>query len=240
MEVLNNIGVILLYPKKSGNVGSTARVMKNFGINNLSVVSRRDVLNTFQAKKMAVHADDLLKQAKRYKSLKEATSEFSIVIGTTGKFHKDAPTTITADDFNNLLLFAKKNKIGFLFGPEDRGLSGEELSFCNYSLTIPTSKSYPSLNLSQAVGIVAYDLFTRANNVVTGTTKKLAKRESFELLYEKMKQLYLEIGFLDRINPERVMKLIRNIYDRAFLEEREIRVLLGIIKQTNWYIKNKR
>lgn len=240
MDILKNFGIILLYPKKSGNVGSSARVMKNFGINDLSVISSRDVLNTFQAKKMAVHADDILKKAKRFQTLKEAISGYNIIIGTTGKFHKDAPEAITFTDFNNLLSYADKNKIGFLFGPEDRGLSGEELSFCNYTLTIPTSKLYPSLNLSQAVGIVAYELFTRLNAAPPVSNKKLAKKESFELMYEKMKQLYLEIGFLDKINPERIMKLIRNIYDRAFLEEREIRVLLGIVKQTNWYIKNRK
>lgn len=240
MDILKNVGVILLFPKRAGNVGSTARIMKNFGIKELTVVSNRNVLDTFQAKKMAVHAEDILKNARCYRCLRDAIADYNIVVGTTGKFHKDAPTELDINNLNTITEMAKKNRIAFLFGPEDRGLSGEELSYCNYSLTIPTSKEYPSLNLSHAVGIVAYEVFKSSSTMPALPERKIAKKESLERLYWKMKEQYLEIGFLDKINPERIMKLIRTIYDRALLDEREVRVLLGILKQTNWYIKHKR
>lgn len=226
-------------PKKSGNVGSVARVMKNFGMNDLRVVSKRNPLKTFQAKKMAVHAEDILLENKIFLELKDAISDFSIVIGTTGKFHKDAPESVNLNELENFLSYAKENKIAFLFGPEDRGLSGIELSLCNYSLTIPSSKAYPSLNLSHAVGVVCYEIFKKLDVCSSKPSKVLAKKESLELLYTKMKEFYLEIGFLDKINPDRIMKLLRNIYGRAQLDEREVRVLLGVIKQTKWYVNNK-
>lgn len=237
--MLENIGIILLYPKRAGNVGSTARVMKNFGLKDLVIVSKRQISTTFQAKKMAVHAGDILEKSRTVLTLKDAIGPYNIVIGTTGKFHKDAPTEIAISEIKCLLEEAKGSKIAFLFGPEDRGLSGEELSFCNYSLTIPTSKDYPSLNLSHAVAIICYELFTQTVPMPPRPIRRLANKKSLELLYAKMKDLYLEIGFLDKINPERIMKLLRSLYDRAHLDEREVRVLLGILKQTKWYIDHK-
>lgn len=240
MEILDNFGIILLFPKRAGNVGSVARVMKNFGLKHLAIVSKRNVIDTFQAQKMAVHAEDILKKTKIYSNLKDAICKYSVVVGTTGKFHKDAPTEIEIDEIKDIAAKAKGNKIAFLFGPEDRGLSGDELSYCNYSLTIPTSKEYPSLNLSHAVGIISHEIFKSMATLPKPPERKIAKKESVERLYEKMKEQYLEIGFLDKINPERIMKLLRCIYDRALLDEREVRVLLGVIKQTNWYLKQKK
>ncbi len=239
MILLKNVGIILHLPKRAGNVGSTARVMKNFGIKSLTVVSRRNLLNTFQAKKMAVHAEDVLKHAKQVYSLKEALNDYTIVVGTTGKFHKDAPTLLSPEEMKELFGYTGKNRIAFLFGPEDRGLSGDELALCSYSYTIPTSPDYPSLNLSHAVGVVAYELFKASLQNIPSQTRKLAGKKSLEFVFSKMEEQYLKIGFLDKINPDRIMKLIRSIYERAALDEREVRILLGILKQTDWYINNK-
>lgn len=239
MTKLENISIMLLNPKRSGNVGSVARVMKNFGLSELIVVSKREVVKTFQAKKMAVHASDILDRAKIFLNLEEAVGNFQIIIGTTGKFHKDAPTELCLENLGEILTLTESNRIAFLFGPEDRGLSGEELSLCNYALTIPTSKNYPSLNLSHAACVVAYELFRQRDHGKDAIQKKMATKASMELLYSKMKELYLEIGFLDKINPERIMKLIRRIYDRSALEDREVRILLGIIKQTKWFLNKK-
>lgn len=238
MNPLNNIFIILLYPKRSGNVGSIARVMKNFSLRNLRVVSKRNILNTFETKKMAVHAYDVIEKAKNYICLKEAISDLSIIIGATGKFHKDAPTMIEVDFFNKFLSLAEKNKVGILFGPEDRGLSNEELALCSYTITLPTNPDYPSLNLSHALGIIAWEIFKRIDIQRPKKVRKVVTKENMERLYEMMEEVYTEIGFLDKINPARIMKALRSLYDRFEINDRELRILLGILKQTKWYIEH--
>lgn len=237
MKFLENVYIILLYPKRSGNVGSIARVMKNFCLTKLRVVSKRRILSTFETKKMAVHAYDVIKNAETFNSLDKAISDLSVVIGATGKFHKDAPTEIDTNFFNKFLSLSEKNKVGILFGPEDRGLSNEELAMCSYTLTLPANPDYPSLNLSHAVGIVAWELFKNIESERPKKIRKLVTKENMERLYERMQDVYTEIGFLDKINPARIMKALRSMYDRVEISDRELRILLGILKQTKWYIE---
>lgn len=238
MSVLKNLYILLHLPKRAGNVGSVARVMKNFGTSNLRIISKKKILQTFEAKKMAVHADDILANAYVFSSLIDAVADLNIVIGTTGKKHKECPERLNLRELIKIMGLLEKNKIGILFGPEDRGLSGEELSCCNFTLTIPTSKDYPSLNLSHSVAVILYEIFYQLNDFEP-YKRILANKESLERMYQKMREHYMEIGFLDKINPDRILKVIRTIYDRALLNEREVRILMGIIKQTKWYINNK-
>jgi len=219
-------------------VGSIARIMKNFSLQNLRVVSKRNILNTFETKKMAVHAYDVIEKAENFATLSEAISDLSVVIGATGKFHKDAPTMIEIDFFNNFLSLAEKNRVGILFGPEDRGLSNEELALCSYTITLPTNPYYPSLNLSHAVGIIAWEIFKKIDIERPKKVRKIVTKENMERLYKMMKDVYTEVGFLDKINPERIMKALRSLYDRFELSDRELRILLGILKQTKWYIEH--
>lgn len=238
MNPLDNIFILLLYPKRSGNVGSIARVMKNFSLKNLRVVSNRNILKTFETKKMAVHAYDVIEKAQNYITLSEAISDLSVVVGATGKFHKDAPTLIDVDFFSDFLSLAEKNKVGILFGPEDRGLSNEELAMCSYTITLPTNPNYPSLNLSHAVGIIAWEIFKRIDLERPRKVRRIVTKDNMERLYNMMEDVYTEIGFLDKINPARIMKALRSLYDRIEITDRELRILLGILKQTKWYMEH--
>ncbi len=238
MEGFKNLYVILLLPKKAGNVGSVARVLKNFQVENLRVVTKKKKLTeTFEAKKMAVHAEEILKKAEVFSDTESAIADLNLVIGATGKKHKEIPERLNIRDLKKVIDLLGKNKIGILFGPEDRGLSNEEIGLCNFSLTIPASKNYSSLNLSHSVAVVLYEFFQQSQNFEP-SKRLLASKESMERMYERMKDVYLEIGFLDKINPNRIITVIRNIYDRALLNEREVRILMGILKQTLWY-KNR-
>lgn len=239
MDILKNLFIILHLPKRAGNVGSTARVMKNFGVHNLRIITKKKIIETFEAKKMAVHADDILSKAEVFSGLTSALADLNIVIGTTGKKHKESPERLNLRELEKILKLLHKNKIGILFGPEDRGLSGDELSYCNYALTIPTSKEYHSLNISHSVAVILYEIFSQINDFEP-YKRTLANKESLERMYQKMREHYMDIGFLDKINPDRIMKVIRTIFDRAYLNEREVRILMGIIKQTKWYINNKK
>lgn len=237
MEALNNIYIILLLPKKAGNVGSVARVLKNFNVEKLRIVTKKKITETFEAKKMAVHAEDVLSGAEIFSNLQSAIKDLNVIIGATGKKHKEIPERLNIRDLGNIISLSQKNKIGILFGPEDRGLSNDEISLCNFSLTIPTSKKYSSLNLSHSVAVVLYEIFQQYHSYEP-SKRVLASKESMERLYERMKEVYLEIGFLDKINPERILKVLKNIYDRALLNEREVRILMGVLKQTIWF-KNR-
>jgi tRNA/rRNA methyltransferase len=130
---------------------------------------------------------------------------------------------------------ARTNRVALVFGPEDSGLTNDDLRVCHRLMTIPTDPAFSSLNVAQAVLLCCYEVFLAAQEPGDGTPRPLAIAERQELMYEKLKQALLTIGFLHRDNPEHIMFALRRILGRAGLEERDVRILLGMARQIEWY-----
>jgi TrmH family RNA methyltransferase len=154
----DNVRFVLVEPRESGNVGASARAMKNMGFRNLCLVNPASALND-EAKWFARHAVDVLESACVCETVAGAVSGASLVVGATRRKGRRRGVFMNADaGGRRLFSIARHNKVAILFGREDRGLFNLEVEECGFLVTIPASREQPSLNLSQAVMIVAYEL----------------------------------------------------------------------------------
>ena len=167
----NKFAFVLYRPQSAGNIGAAARALKNMGFDDLRLVGLGP-LNDREAVKMAVHADDILANATVYPDLAAAIADCSIAVGTTsrrgGYRSRATPLRPAAAELDAL---ADSNKIAIVFGREDRGLTNRELKLCHRLVTIPTAPEYPSLNLAQAVMVVAYELMMAATAAVQAAAR---------------------------------------------------------------------
>ncbi len=153
------IKVILVEPLYQINLGYMARVLKNFGINEINLVNPRCKYNGKEAVKYSKHAADLLKRVKVYKSIPQAAKGCDAVVGTTGLWYKSDKSFFNVYNPEDARKFLKdKKKIALLVGRDDTGLSKEEMNMCDASIFIPANKDYPVLNISHALAIVLYAL----------------------------------------------------------------------------------
>lgn len=226
--------VVLVRPKSAGNVGSVARAMKNFGVDDLVLVAPRRY-RAAAAEAMAVHASDLLERSRRCTSLAEAVADCSWVVGTTcraGPYRRRVLSPREAA--SKIVSLGPAQPVALVFGPEDHGLSNDDLKLCHELLTIPTHGEYQSLNLAQAVLACLYEVFL-ARHPSPEQGPLLATSGSLERMYEQLAGALLDIGFLHGGNPEHIMFAIRRIFGRANLEDREVAIWLGVARQIRWF-----
>jgi len=231
---LTNLRIVLVRPHYSGNIGAVARAMRNFAVSDLALVDPAP-LTREQADMMAVHARDVLDNMQVHTSLRTAVADCGLIVGTTcrsGLYRESALTPRTLAP--HIVAAAARNRVALVFGPEDSGLSNDDLRCCQWLVTIPTDSAYTSLNIAQAVLLCCYEVFLAAQEQTDITPRLLAVAERQELMYEKLKRALLKIGFLHRDNPEHIMFALRRILGRAGLEERDVRIMLGMARQINW------
>jgi tRNA/rRNA methyltransferase len=154
-----NVRIVLVEPAGELNLGSVARVMKNMGLSQLWLVNPLADRQSEAAQNMAVHAKDILRGAQVVDSLPAALAGCQRAIATVGRIDfTDEMIAAAKGVSSGLRWLTNAATSAIVFGPEDRGLSNHEIAYCQQILTIPTSNSYPSLNLAQAVGICCYQL----------------------------------------------------------------------------------
>jgi tRNA/rRNA methyltransferase len=211
--------------------------MKNMGLEELVLVRPR-FRGGSAAQTMAVHAADILQSARTCETLAEAVADCGLVAGTTSRDGPYCPASLTPRAAApELLGVAATNNVAVVFGPEDHGLSNKDLQLCQMLIRIPSHEAYASLNLAQAVTVCAYELFV-ARSVGDRDGKDvptLATSAETERMYEHLQEAFLSIGFLLRDNPDHIMYALRNMLGRAHLEERDVRILLGLARQIEWY-----
>lgn len=228
--------VILVEPLYDGNVGSVARAMKNFGFEELILVNPCDIDDFGMA--MASHAKDVLENARTVSTLEAAIEGTDIIVGTTGKrmgneqrhlrLHLRVPCLSPKELAEKL--DGKDGTVALLLGREDCGLTNEELMVCDMVVSIPTSAVYPIMNLSHAAAVLFYEL----GQIKEGETA-LARRDSLLLLQGRIRTLLKEISYPDH-KVEYTVLMLRRIFGRSELTEREVRTILGIIKRIRWRI----
>jgi tRNA/rRNA methyltransferase len=231
----DHIAVFLVETQIPENIGSVARAMNNMGLTRLVLVNPTNCDLSRVLKTATGNSIDLVEKMEVYDDLIEAIGPFQHVVGTTARLgaHRPAmtnPRRLAAE----LISLSQNNMVAIIFGPEDRGLSNEQLRYCHTIATIPTAR-FSSINLAQAVMIVCYELF------VAGTTKPLQSpprlANSFELegMYKHLKEVFLKIGFINPQNPEHWMLNIRRFLSRLPLRAREVKVIRGVCRQIDWY-----
>ncbi len=234
------------------NVGATARAMKNFGVTDLYLVAPRCEVGT-RAYALASHAGDVLDRHVRGDTLAEAVAGCKLVLGTTARPRqydqrvytpRDAAATFPAATFPD-------GGVALVFGPEDFGLSNDDLAHCQGYIQIPTS-DYASLNLAQAVQVIVYEWFVthqqgrsadEASSPLPTTQPSApdladaAPRDRVERMYDQLIDTLHTIGYTDAQREASAQRLFRGIFDRAALSEREVAALRGLWSQTVWAAK---
>ncbi|MFZ9738414.1 MAG: RNA methyltransferase [Prochlorotrichaceae cyanobacterium] len=258
-SILQQTRIILVEPAGPLNIGSIARVMKNFGLRQLVLVRPQCDPCGDQARQMAVHAQDVLLGAIQVETLNEALEGCHYVMATTGR--SDAipfPLVSPRDCFAHLQhpSLPDRLELALLFGREDRGLTHAELCQAHQVLEIPTSEQYASLNLAQAVGVCCYELFQaecQAQTIAAEPLEKPSVRanlplpqanlpatwEQLEGYYQQLEHLLLRIGYLYPHTANRRMEKFRHLYQRANLSDREVAMLRGILRQTEWALQQR-
>jgi tRNA/rRNA methyltransferase len=135
-----------------------------------------------------------------------------------------------------LVPLSERNWIALVFGSEREGLTNEELSLCHLYVRIPSSESFPSLNLAQAVMLFCYELF-KSSAMTPRQPIQLAQADQLERMFEHMEKTLSEIGFLAPQDPKRIMRVLRKIFGRSKMDQREVRILQGIWSQIDRQIK---
>ncbi len=226
---LNNVSIILVDTRTPANIGATARCMINMGINKLVLVNP-PLDKDNEAGKLASGADEILKNAVVAQSLADAIAGQHLVLGTSrhhGRLRKNIRTP--REIAKAIAPLLAKNRVAVVFGNEVNGLDMRDLSLCHEIIAIPSSSSFPSLNLSHAVMVVAYELFCASVADISPSTEKLASAEQLEDFYHHLQDTLLSIGFLEQDHPDRIMFSLRQIFGRSRLEDRDVRILRGIL-----------
>ncbi|MEA2054911.1 MAG: RNA methyltransferase [Candidatus Thermoplasmatota archaeon] len=222
--------VILVEPKYSGNVGSVARIMMNFGFSNLIIVSQSFSVDNDDCRKMAVHAQDILDNALILDTFRDAMKHVDYMVGTSSIESKNDKrhlrNALPLKEFSSEV-YKMDGVVGIAFGREDYGLFNDELKKCDVMLKIPTSNAYSSLNLSHAVGIVLYELFSHKREF---RQPRLADRIEKEKLYEYFDKL-LESTRYPEHKKENTKIMFRRIIGRAMLSKWEYHTLMGVVKK---------
>ena len=261
---LGRVRIVLVEPAGPRNVGSVARVMANFGLSELVLVSPQCDRLDQEARTMAVHAQDILQRATVVESVPDALVGCQRVAATLGReFAGRVPVEAIAQVAPWLLAQGSpppshtKIQSAILFGREDHGLSNDDLHYAQRLVTIPTGAAYVSLNLAQAVGVCAYELlqtahgsgprFSTAPSTNTPTDVESVESppeeaspafEQLEGFYGDLETLLLDVGYLYPHTANKRMKTFRNLLHRSHPTAREVSMLRGILRQMRWAINN--
>ncbi len=232
---LERVAIVLFRPRLAENIGAAARAACNMGINRLVLVAPQDLDRERMAMMATGPAANLLDRMEIHDDLAPALAPFQYVVGTTarlGGIRNDyfAPREMAA----RLVGISQANDVALLFGPENWGLTNDELPFCHALVTIPTGEC-SSLNLAQAVMVMAYELST-AGDPKPHHTPRLANSRELESMYAMLQETLVKINFISHQNPEHWMFNVRRLFSRHGLRAREAQVIKGICRQIDWYV----
>jgi len=236
---LDNLAIVLMEPKYPENIGAAARVAMNMGISSLILVPR-EAPDREKMLKMATHkAAHLIDSMEVHSDLGRALAPFAMVIGTTARVGGLRQTLLSPRDLSaEVLPLLAKNKVAILFGPEDRGLTNDDLKYCQLLSTISTV-DFSSLNLAQAVAIHCYEINTGLHELITGEKKKYAPKiagsHELEGMYDHLEEVLSRIDFLKAPEHDHWMHNIRRFFGRLQLSAKEVKIIRGVCRQFLWY-----
>jgi TrmH family RNA methyltransferase len=228
-----DVDIVLVRPARPRNVAAACRAMKNMGLTRLVLVSPPPGLESADTRALAYGAWDVLDGARAVPDLAAATADAVLVVGTTGKPGKGhlTPRALAAEAPARV----GRGKMAVVFGPEATGLHADELARCHRLVHIPAHPAQPSLNLAQAVLIVAYELFVgTAGPPEPAAGEEIVGAGEMEAVLADLRAALLRIGFLNPQNPDAILTELRRLLARSGLTGREATLLRGLARQIDW------
>ncbi|CAK8711079.1 tRNA/rRNA methyltransferase [Candidatus Electrothrix aarhusensis] len=249
ITTLSGSGLILVRPKYPENIGASARIACNFGIEQLTVVTE-DAPDQERMFKMATHkAAHLIRDLRLVDNTREAAEPYHFIVGTTARQGRHrvlekAPHAVMTE----LALLAAGHRIGLMFGRESSGLTNEDLDFCQFTSTIPTA-DFSSLNLAQAVAIHCYELSMAISTLneqanldkqanLNGESQ-YANSYDLEGMYEHIEDALTKTTFIRHTNKTYWMRNIRQFLSRTKIKKKEASLIRGVCRKFLWHSRQE-
>jgi tRNA (cytidine32/uridine32-2'-O)-methyltransferase len=237
--MLNRICVVMVNTTHSGNIGAAARAMKNMGLSRLLLVDPIASIDE-EAIQRSSRAEDILHNAEIHPTLESAIAGCGLVVGTSARSRSVPWPLMTPRQCGDRAAQAAAagNEIALVFGRESRGLTNEELHLCNAHVHIPTDENFSSLNVAQAIQVMAYEMRLALTDVENAESEQrwgvdwdypMATHDQLNGMLQHMEQTLVEIGFLDPNTPKQLMTRVRRLFQRAAPDRMEINILRGML-----------
>ena len=240
-NVLQDIRIVMIQTSHPGNIGSAARAMKVMGLSELVLVQPKTRPNE-QSIAMSSNATDILDNAMIVDTLPEALKDCQLVVGTSARHERSLSWNIQDSRSCGELVAkqAQHAKVAILFGRESSGLTNEELALCQHLVHIPTNPDYSSLNIASAIQILSYECRLAALNLAQNTdphsktedhnqSEEWVKADDLEGYFEHLKQVMIDVNFLDPENPRYLLPRLRRLYSRSGITRSELNILRGLL-----------
>lgn len=235
-----SIVVVLLKPQDLVNIASVVRVMKNYEMNHLRLVAPEEY-DEHRIEGIAHNSYDVLERVQQFEDLDSALEDRTFVVGLTAR-ERTAKRNVLRPREAAAQILEQEGAVAILLGPEDRGLSNDDLDRCHRAVTIPTNPEYPSLNLSQAFTVMAYELYVARGE----KPLKAPRRDAEPATAEQLEQFFVaaqkaleSIEFFKTRNPEHIMRTVREVTHRSPLDQREAKLLTAICFEVGNYLRRQ-
>ena len=232
-DILKNIRVVLCETAHPGNIGAAARAMKTMGLTDLALVAPKGFPSE-EATARAAGADDVLGKARVVPTLVEAIGDCELVIGATARLRSFRWPIIDSRRCAELIWqHAASGHAAIVMGPEQSGLTNDELGRCQQLVHIPADPEFSSLNLAMAVQVLCYEL-RMANPTLHGQYEEnrgapFATAAELEGFHVHLERVLAEAGFLHPVHQEQLKLKLRRLFHRARLDQNEINILRGAL-----------
>ena len=225
---------VLMHTSQGGNVGAAARAMKVMGFEDLVLVRPRfaDVLQREETLAFASGATDVLARARIVDTLADALEGVTHLCATAMTPRDFGPPTRTPRDHLPPLV-AQGHRVAFLFGSERFGLANEDVYRCHVALSIPTAPSYGSLNLAQAVQLIAYEWRQALGGFAVteaAAAPQWADAQAVQGTLAHWREVLIDTGYLDPAAPKKLMPRLNQLANRLQLTREEVHILRGIAR----------
>ncbi|MEN9867990.1 MAG: tRNA:Cm32/Um32 methyltransferase [Pseudomonadota bacterium] len=249
-SVFHQTRFILVETSHPGNIGAAARAIKTMGFGQLVLLRPRfdDALSHPEAIAFASGALDVLQQAQMVDTIEAALQGVHFAAAVSARLREFSPPVVTpralAAHITSDAFIEAAQSSALIFGNERYGLPNEVVEKCQALINIPANPEYSSLNLAQAIQVVAYEcrmaalegagaqpVLTAATVGTIGFQGKSASLEQIEGMYAHLEQALIAIEFLDADNPKKLMPRIKRLFARSGLEQEEVNILRGIASQ---------
>ena len=240
--MLNKLRIVMVNTTHPGNIGAAARAMKNMGLSRLYLVDPIAKIDD-EAMQRSSRAEDILNNVVICDTLEEALADCGLVVGTSARSRAIPWPLMNPRQCGDRVAQAVSadNEVAIVFGRESRGLTNEELHLCHAHVHIPTEESFSSLNVAQAIQVMAYEMRLAVHENVGQEDKEsqerwgvdwdypLATHEQLNGMLQHMEQTMVEIGFLNPDTPKQLMSRLRRLYQRAAPDQVEINIMRGMM-----------
>lgn len=248
-KALQNVSIVLVEPQDDINIGTAVRAAKNFGITSMRLV-RPASADPHTILVSAPGAQDMVENLEILESVDEALADSVLTLGMTARSRSARWQVFEPPGAAKAVIRATaQGRVALVFGREDSGLPNEVLDRCHGIITVPTNPDYSSLNLGQAVLLMAWELFRQGlekeeaaeSTIVaesrSGSDVDLAPMEGLERMFRQAEDALSAIEFFKAGTSEHIMRSLRSVFLRARLDRRELAIWHGIFKEVVAYMK---